>query len=85
MPVDAVSEKPLTAESLDLLPRTVRDKLDRTGIKLHLSQWQAMTLAERARLRDLPCDSPAEVARYAAEVERLVMQVSGAPPDRIRK
>lgn len=78
-------ETPELEESLELMPRTVRDKLDRTGIKLHLKEWHALRMAERVRLRDLPCDTPEEIAEYAAEVERLVRQVSGAPADRIGK
>ncbi len=75
----------LAEERLELMPRSVRDKLDRVGYKVHLAHWQAMTMAEREHLRDWPCASSDEVARYAAEVERLVLRVSGAPPQRLNK
>ncbi len=65
------------------MPRGVRDKLDRVGIKLHLQEWQLLPMDDRERLRDLPCQSGDEVARYAATVEALVLQRTGHPPDRI--
>jgi len=74
----------LAAERLDLMPRTVRDKLDRVGIKLHLEQWQRLPMAERERLRDLPCEQADDVTRYATTVEQLVIGLSGQPPDRIK-
>ncbi len=68
---------------LDLMPRAVRDKLDRAGIKLHLKEWLLLPLAERQRLRDLPCVEADEVARYAAAVDQLVVGLTGRPPERI--
>ena len=73
----------LAEERLELMPRGVRDKLDRVGLKVHLVEWQGMTLAERERLRDLPCDSAEDVARYGAEVERLVRRITGSAPARL--
>ena len=75
----------LAEERLELMPRGVRDKLDRVGIKLHLKDWQALSMAERERLRDLPCDSSDDAAHYAAEVERLVLRVTGRPAERLRR
>jgi hypothetical protein len=71
-------------ERLELIPRTVRDTLDRIGIKLHLRQWQALSLVERERLRDLPCASVAELRRYASEVEQLVLRLTGKPAERLK-
>jgi hypothetical protein len=65
------------------MPRTVRDKLDRAGIKLHLAQWQLLPMADRERLRDWPCEQADDVVRFAAEVERLALQLTGKPPDRL--
>jgi hypothetical protein len=70
-------------ESLELIPRAVRDKLDRVRVKLHLQDWQALTLAERARLRDLPCESATDRQRYAAELAALVLRVTGKPAERM--
>jgi len=69
-------------QSLELIPRAVRDKLDRVRIKLHLKEWQALTLAERRHLCDLPCNSLEDVRRYAAEVDELVRRVTGKPAER---
>jgi hypothetical protein len=66
------------------MPRGVRDKLDRAGIKLHLKDWQQLSMAERERLRDLPCEQADEVARYAAAVEQLILRITGKPPDRLK-
>jgi len=65
------------------MPRAVRDKLDRVRIKLHLKDWSALTLAERARLRDLPCSSEEDVRGYAAAVEALVLRLTGKPAEKI--
>jgi len=70
-------------EDLVLMPRAVRDKLDRVGIKLHLREWNLLTLAERRTLVERACDSAAEVACYAAAVEALVLAHTGKPADRL--
>jgi hypothetical protein len=75
----------LAEERLELIPRSVRDKLDRVGIKIHLVDWQAMSMAERERLRDLPCSTAEQITRYAGEVEQLVRRVTGKPPETIKK
>jgi hypothetical protein len=75
----------LAEERLELIPRGVRDKLDLVGFKVHLTEWQAMSMEERERLRDLPCTKSDEVARYAGEVEQLVRRITGKPPAKIRK
>ena len=74
----------LAEERLDLMPRAVRDKLDRVGIKLHLKEWQQLSMADRERLRDLPCEHADEVAGYAGEVEQLVHRLTGKSVDRIK-
>ena len=40
----------MTAGDLALVPRSVRDKLDIVGVKLHLREWQLLTIAKRRRL-----------------------------------
>jgi hypothetical protein len=74
----------LAEERLELMPRGVRDRLDRCGLKLHLAEWQALGMAERERLRDLPCASSEEIARYAREVDRMVQRITGKPPEKIK-
>jgi len=70
-------------DDLTLMPRTLRDKLDRVGIKLHLKEWELFTLAERRRLIDQPCDSAAEIDRFRSELSALVRQRTGREPDRL--
>jgi hypothetical protein len=69
--------------NLELMPRGVRDKLDRVGLKMHLKDWQACSLAERQQLCDLPCATDDEVARYAVRVDDLVRRLSGKPAERM--
>jgi len=71
------------ADDLALIPRSIRDKLDRVGIKLHLRQWQCFSLEDRRRLRDDPCNSATEVDRYRALVVDLVRLRTGGEADRI--
>jgi len=70
-------------DDLELMPRSVRDKLDRVGIKLHLREWALLTLDERRWLVTQPCASEAEAARYAAELDALVTRHSGRPAERL--
>ena len=72
----------LAEERLELMPRDVRDRLDRCGLKLHLAEWQALSMAEREHLRDLPCASNEEITRYAGEVDRMVRRITGKPPEK---
>jgi hypothetical protein len=80
-----MSEAPEPADELELMPRIVRDKLDRVQIKVHLRDWQKLSLAERILLRDLPCADDADAERYGKEVARLVMRVTGRPPEALVK
>ena len=59
-------------DSLWLIPREVRDKLDRVGVKLHLREWQALSLAQRQRLCAQPCASTDEAARFSAVLRELL-------------
>jgi len=86
MPDEKQGEADRSAEErLELIPRSVRDKLDRVGLKVHLAEWQAMSMEERERLRDLPCVTSDEAARYGGEVEQLVRRIAGKPPETIKK
>jgi hypothetical protein len=75
----------IAEERLELMPRRVRDKLDRVGLKVHLAEWRALEMPAREQLRDLPCESGDEVARYASAVEQLVRGATGKAPDRLKK
>lgn len=74
----------LAEERLELMPRTVRDKLDRVRIKLHLKDWQALPLAQRLRLRDAPCATAEEALGYAALATEIITQLTGKPPEPLR-
>jgi hypothetical protein len=67
----------MDSDDLELIPRVVRNKLDRVGVKLHLADWQSLALAERRQLRDQPCSSAAEVERYRKDLERIVRRRTG--------
>jgi len=77
------SEQRRLEEVLELMPRSVRNKLDRVGIKLHLAEWSQLTLDERARLRDRACESRDEVDQYRTELEELVRVRCGKSADRL--
>ena len=69
-----MSEAP---DALWLIPRDVRDKLDRIAVKLHLREWQALSFAQRQRLCDHPCASAEDAARFAA----LLREMMGHAPE----
>lgn len=71
------------ADDLQLIPRLVRNKLDRVAIKLRLREWEQLTLAERRRLVELPCESSDQAAAYAAALDAMVSAHTGRPPDRL--
>ena len=68
-------------DDLALIPRSLRDKLDRVGIKLHLKEWEQFTLAERRQLVDQACDSAADIERYRSELSELIRRRTGHEPD----
>lgn len=71
------------ADDLALIPRSVRDKLDRVGIKLHLKDWERLTLDERRGLIEQPCDSADDLTRYRSDLIALVRRRIGRDPDLI--
>lgn len=62
------------ADTLRCIPMAVRRKLDLAGIKLSLRQWSRFTRKDRARLVDLPCETPEQAGFYRAELVRLVRE-----------
>jgi len=72
-------------DDLTLIPRAVRDKLDRVGIKIHLKQWELFTLDERRALVAGACDSPAEIDRYRTDLADLVRRRTGREPERLTR
>lgn len=69
------------SDDLRLIPRSVRDKLDRAGVKLHLAEWEKLSVAERRALVERPCDDEGQVGEYRAYLVRLVTERTGRQPD----
>jgi hypothetical protein len=72
-------------EDLTLIPRSVRDKLDRVGIKLHLREWEDLDLAVRRRLFEQPCDGPDEIGEYRSFLVRAVVERTGREPEKLSR
>ena len=70
-------------DDLDLIPRSIRDKLDRVGIKLHLEEWQMFSRSERVQLRDAPCDTPDEIEKYRDGLSFLIHRRTGHSAQRL--
>ncbi len=66
--------------SLELIPLSVRHKLDCAQVKLHLPQWQALNVDERAQLVRHACTSPDEVQAYCALLNELIDRHHAVPP-----
>jgi len=66
------------AISLSLIPLRVRYKLDCAGIRLRLSQWQALTHDEKRQLLELPVTTAQEQASYRGELSHMVSRQHGA-------
>ncbi len=83
-PKDLSPEEQRAAEdALILLPRSIRDKLDKVAIKLHLAEWQALPMPDRGWLRDSPCESDEEIEAYRDHLTALVETHCGKSPDRL--
>lgn len=70
--------------ALEWIPRAVRDALDRVAIRLHLREWQALPLDDRAALAALAQQSPLDTNAFAAALRRLVLTHCGHPPEPLR-
>jgi len=66
--------------ALALIPLSVRYKLDRCEIKLHLAQWQQLPLADRQALLSARFTTPDEVSACRALLHQLVDRHFGEPP-----
>ena len=72
---------PEETDDLELIPRSVRDKLDRVGIKLHLRDWQKLTLDERRNLVLKRCESADEIDGYRRDLEQMIRCCTGSAPE----
>lgn len=73
----------MSDDDLALIPRSVRDKLDRVGIKLHLKEWERLSMEDRRELVAASCESPDEIAHYRAALTELIRRHTGRDPDRL--
>jgi hypothetical protein len=66
--------------TLDCVPMTVRRKLDRIGLKVHLAQWQGLVQGERLAICHLPADQADECEALRTFIVEVVKRTSGAEP-----
>lgn len=66
--------------SLRCIPMGVRFKLDKTGIKLKLSEWSRLEPAQRHALSRQPCDAPEEITLFRLSLLAMVAAGQGAEP-----
>lgn len=72
-------ESPATL-SLELIPLSVRHKLDCAEVKLHLPQWQALSIGERRQLLSADCRSANELQRYRRLLNEMIDRHHAVPP-----
>lgn len=65
---------------LSLIPLSIRYKLDRAEIKLHLSQWQKISIDDRQRLLETPCGTATELTTYRALLLELIERYFSESP-----
>ena len=73
----------METDDLGWIPRSVRDKLDQVGIKLHLKEWQTFPLEDRQTLCALPCQTAVEKKTFQDRLDALALQHCGALPRRL--
>ena len=59
-------------EDLSWIPQGVRTKLDRAGVRIHLAEWQRLSLGDRRELVEFPCETAEDVAAFQARLVALV-------------
>lgn len=67
--------------TLECVPMTVRRKLDRIGLKVHLAQWQALGQGERLAICHLPAGEPDECEALRTFIVEAVKRTSGKEPN----
>ncbi len=73
----------METDDLGWIPRSVRDKLDHVGIKLHLKEWQAFPLEDRQALCALPYQTTVEKRAFQERLNALALRHCGALPRRL--
>ncbi len=67
--------------TLECVPMTVRRKLDRIGLKVHLAQWQGLGQGERLAICHLPAGEPDECEALHTFIVEAVKRTSGQEPN----
>lgn len=70
-------------DSLRCIPMQVRYKLDTSGIKLKLSDWNQMTQDERQALLELPCITETDIQSYQNYLQQLILERRGTPAEKL--
>lgn len=60
--------------TLRCIPMSVRLKLDQTGIKLSLKQWNKLPAEERRQLVEEPCDDLPQIESYKRHLTSLIQK-----------
>jgi hypothetical protein len=59
-------------EDLTWIPRGVRTKLDLAGVRIHLADWQTLSLDERRELVAFDCTTHGQAAAFRARLAALI-------------
>jgi hypothetical protein len=65
--------------TLRCIPMSVRLKLDQTGIKLSLKQWNKLPAEERRQLAEKPCDELPQIESYKQYLIALIEEFTKTP------
>jgi hypothetical protein len=58
----------------------VRFKLDKSGIKLSLDQWQQLSEGDRRDLLEMRCERANEISNYRRALQTLIRATTGDEP-----
>ena len=59
-------------EDLTWIPRGVRTKLDLAAVRIHLADWQRLSLDERRELVAFDCTTQVQAAAFRARLAVLI-------------
>ena len=65
--------------TLRCIPMSVRMKLDQTGVKLSLKQWNRLPVDGRRQLAEKHCDEPAQIESYKQYLISLIEEFTKSP------
>ena len=70
-------EEDFMENNIRCIPMIIRFKMDRSGIKLKLSEWSKFSTAERILLAKLKCDTITEIEQYSKYLRELMKKHTG--------